>query len=178
MSVTLKRASVVTALLAVIAMLALLPPVAEGRGGRWSGIDPIITVGEHQFNVRIEYPSEYDCSLVSAIVVVVKVPLFMQRQLLTESIGLHGGCLQTSTTLFVPALFARDVDISVLAVSLSQHPVRVKVDRDNRWVASKEGLSNRVIRANDIQFSGRDMGIDPVIANLPPNTMEYTYLED
>ncbi|MCI0437824.1 MAG: hypothetical protein L0177_01690 [Chloroflexi bacterium] len=152
-------------------------PITHG-GILWSGIDPIFSVDDHQFNVRVEYPSQYDCSLLRDIQVFVKVPWQSQRTLITESQGTLGGCSQTTRTYFYPSLLRDEVEVRVVVIATEDFLVKVKVDRDGKWVAQAFGESNDLIRVSDIELDDDDhLGADPALAGLPANIMQYTYME-
>ena len=50
-------------LLAVLTLAVAVPTAVGAHGARWSGADPVVTIGEHTINVWIEWPSEYTCSI-------------------------------------------------------------------------------------------------------------------
>ena len=81
---------------AVLVMFAAVPVVHGGMS--WTGIDPIFNVNGHQFNVWIEWPSQYDCDI-EEIEVEVKVPSDFDYEFVSESSeDLGCGSLVTTET--------------------------------------------------------------------------------
>ena len=54
--------------MAITFMAVVVPGIEAGH--KWSGADPILMIEGHQFNVRIEWPEEFDCEIDSIDVVV------------------------------------------------------------------------------------------------------------
>ena len=161
---------------ALLLVMMLAVPIAHG-GVLWSGIDPIFRVADHQFNVRIEYPSQYDCSIDGDIKVVVKVPKSVDHVFLSESKGNLSGCSQLTHTYFEKSRAKDHITVRVEVRSDEKFPVKVKVDMDGEWVAVAEGDSNSRINTGRIKFDSKSLGSDPALDGIPDDTMQYTYLQ-
>ena len=83
----------------MVILLTIVGTVAAGV--KWSGIDPMFELDNHMVNVRIEFPSEFDCSINGPIEVKVKVPTGTDVNFIDESHGNHNGCAQVTSTRFI-----------------------------------------------------------------------------
>ncbi len=80
----------------MVILVAIVGPVAAGV--KWSGIDPIFELNGQRVNVRIDYPSEFDCSIDGAIPVRVTIPAGTDVKFFTESTANLSGCDQETIT--------------------------------------------------------------------------------
>ena len=76
---------------AALLMVLLIVPVAHA-GILWSGIDPIFKVKGQTFNVFVEWPSEYTCSIEDPIKVKIRVPEDSSFVFIAESSDDVGDC--------------------------------------------------------------------------------------
>ena len=100
----IKNMKMVVGLGATVAMFAIAPVVYGGI--TWSGIDPIFTVDGYKFNVKIEYPSQYDCDFDDEVEVVVTVPKGASTEFVSESQGELSGCEQGTSTSIEESSFS------------------------------------------------------------------------
>ena len=126
---------------AVLVMFAAVPVVYGGVS--WTGIDPIFIVNGHQFNVWIEWPSQYDCDI-EEIEVTVRVSADMYYEFVSESSEDLGCGSLTSTNTKVKFDDNGDNKVKVKGEVESDEtfPVVVKVYLDGELVRTYEGDSD------------------------------------
>ena len=128
---------------AALLMVLLLVPVAHA-GILWSGIDPIFEVKGHTFNVFIEWPSEYTCSIEDPIDVKIRVPDDSSFVFISESSDDVGDCGSPQRTV-TKVKFDDDQDevkVKARVNSEFDFPVKVKVFLDGNLEVSQMGESN------------------------------------
>ena len=142
---------------AALLMVLLIVPVAHA-GILWSGIDPIFEVKGHRFNVFIEWPSEYTCSIEDPIQVRIRVPEDSSYVFISESSDDVGDCGSPQRTVTRVKFDDDQNEVRVRARVRSEFdfPVKVKVFLDGDLVKSQMGESNRWTRNARVEFDGDD----------------------
>ena len=172
----MKNIKLMVAVSTMLAMFAIAPIVHGGIS--WTGIDPIFTVDDKKVNIRVEFPSEFDCSLDGPIDVKVYVPKGSDTNFITESTGSFSGCTQTTLTSISEKGRLKDgIEVKVRVNSSEEFDVKVKVDLEGTWVREREGDSNKWLSTKKIKFNAADnggLGSDPA----SNGRLNYTYEDD
>ena len=145
----MKNIKLIIAVSSMLAMFAIAPVVHGGI--TWSGIDPIFLVNGHQFNVYIEWPSQYTCTIQGPIEVDVRVPNNAPYAFIMESSDDVGGCGSPQFTETKVDFDNRDnVEVKTEVHSAQVFPVRVLVYLDGLLVRTYEGMSSDDITGDPI----------------------------
>lgn len=129
---------------------------ADARGGRWSGIDPEIRVNGQQVNVRVEWPTRYNCT-VEETKVRFLVPKDSDHALIAESNDLlqcnDGGFTRLETESRIDEKFDHNmVSVRAKVKASESFPVRVFVYLNGELAAKCGGYSNGEIRCGRISL--------------------------
>ena len=146
---------IVPSVMAVFLMAVLVP--AAYAGVSWSGIDPIFKANGHRFNVWVEWPEGYTCSIEEPIQVVVRVPEEVSYAFVSESSDDVGNCGEPQvTTTTVKFRDRDDVQVITRVASEETFPVRVKVYLDGELVRTYEGDSDGKVTGEPIPLPDDD----------------------
>lgn len=142
---------------AALLMALLVVPVAYA-GILWSGIDPVFDVKGNRFNVVIEWPSQYTCSIDDPIDVKIRVPDDSSYVFIRESSEDVGNCGSPQRTVTKVKFDADGGEVKVMARVRSEFdfPVKVKVFLNGELVRDQAGFSNRWTKDSPIRFDGDD----------------------
>ncbi len=176
MSKLMKNIKLMVGVSTMLVVLAVAPVVYGGT--KWSGMDPILMIENHQFNVRPEWPSHFDCSFTGPIQITVAVPEGASVELLDESSFDLSDCkVETDTVIVTDSSLRNKVRFEAFFPSGESFDVKLKIDRDGELVAVYLGLSNQVITGKVVKFNGNDQGFDPVLPEHYDGT-SYNYEDD
>jgi hypothetical protein len=133
-------------------VLMALPSVADARGGRWSGIDPVFYMNGHQFNVTVEWPAEHTCDLDGVVEFKIRAP---GGEFEAESRGKFDCDDGDLNRVYTQTRFSDNgegdqADIKARLRASASFPVIVTVHRDGELVEECEGVSNRTIRCEPV----------------------------
>jgi hypothetical protein len=161
-------------MMAAMLFVAVVVPGTSEAGKKWSGADPMLTVNGEQFNVRVEWPSEFDCDIKGDISLKVFVKKGSAVNFHSESTGIFNGCEVTTKTKVVSSLKNDSIGVETRMKAREDFPVKTKVDQNGYWIAEFVGTSNEVFRGVISLKEVKDGVVDPA---LPPNYNgeEYTY---
>lgn len=141
-------------------MIAMFAIVSVAHAGvLWSGIDPIFKVDGRKFNVWIEWPSEYTCTIIEPIAVNVKVPKDSSYVFISESVDDVGNCgahQRTVTNVTFQSKLRNEVKVAATVTSALTFPVMVKVYRDGELMRVYYGTSNESVTGQGIKLNGKD----------------------
>ena len=169
----IKNMKLIVAVSTMLAMFAAAPVVYGGIS--WTGIDPIFMVNDQKFNVKIEYPSAFDCDIDGLVEVRVEVPQNAKTQFIAESSGNLSGCTQKTRTKIVENKNLKDrVNIMARISSSETFPVRVRVAVDGTLARSAIGRSNEWVKVKSINLKGSS---EKEVTNSDddPDELVYTY---
>ena len=168
----MKNIKLMIAVSTMLAMFAIAPVVYGGIS--WTGIDPILMIDGHQYNVRFEWPSEFDCAFTGPMELEVKVPPDVSAELIEESNGNFGGCSQeTVTTIVVDKRLKNKLKFAGFVHGASNFDVNIKVDVDGMFITEAHGLANRVVKLMDVFMDWPyDEQGDPLVGD---GETEYTF---
>jgi hypothetical protein len=143
-----------------ILMIAMFAIVSVAHAGvLWSGIDPVFKVDGRKFNVWIEWPSEYTCTITEPIAVDVKVPRDSSYVFISESADDVGNCgahQRTDTKVQFHGAKRNEVKVASIVTSDQTFPVVVKIYREGELVRVYEGMSNAVVTGKGIKIKGAE----------------------
>jgi hypothetical protein len=141
-----------------ILMIAMFAIVSVAHAGvLWSGIDPVFKVDGRRFNVWIEWPSEYTCTITEPIAVDVKVPRDSSYVFISESADDVGNCgahQRTMTNVTFQSKLRNEVKVAATVTSDLTFPVVVKVYREGELVRVYYGASNESVTGRGIKING------------------------
>ncbi len=135
-----------------LTMLLVLTSVPIVHGGiSWTGIDPVFNANGHRFNVWIEWPSQYTCTI-EEIEVTVRVPSDVDYEFISESAEDLGCGFRTETETKVKFIDSGKNYVYVKGEVESDEDflVRVKVYLDGELVRTYEGESDEDIKGEPI----------------------------
>lgn len=139
----------------VVAISMLMVSVVHG-GILWSGMDPVVQVGDDTIAVEVFWPSQYDCSVQGPIEVSVQVPEGIAASVVSESTDSF--CGSDINTLTVIDDDAHDngkrarVWITAQVDASDRFPVMVEVSRNGSLVATCHGVSNAEVKCRPISL--------------------------
>ena len=128
---------------AMLFVAVVVPGTTEG-GKKWSGIDPIFLVNGDQFNVWIEWPEGYGCSITEPIEIDLMVPKSTSYVFMSESSDDVDGCGFPQLTETKAKFTGSNGKVKFVAKVDSEEdfPVRMKVYFKGELVRTYEGDSN------------------------------------
>ena len=130
-------------------ILSMAVPVTYA-GVSWTGVDPVFKVNGQQFNVWIEWPSEFTCNVKSPIAVTVRAPRDASVQFVSESEGNFGCGVITKTSTEIDRNGSNKVHISAQVESDSSFQVNVKVYVNGELVRTYSGASNDTVSGQPV----------------------------
>ena len=150
----IKNIKLIAGVSTMLAVLAVAPVVYGGIS--WSGIDPVLKVNRHTFNVWVEWPEGMECSINGPISVTVhnKNAIFISES--TEQFDCGG----TSHTVVTETIVKKKggphnfVIPHVRVPASESFPVQTKVFKNGVFVALCAGQSNENINC-DIVIGAR-----------------------
>ena len=157
----MRNIKLIIAVSTMLAMFAVAPVVYGGI--TWSGIDPVIFINGQKFNVRVEWPSAFDCSISGPINITVTTPRKALVEFISESVDEFSGCLVETNTEIISSAKGSKTTFEAFVPSAESFEVRLKIDRNGELVAVYEGLSNELVTGDSVGQHGKDLGIDPVL---------------
>ncbi len=142
--------------ISMVALVFAIAPVVYG-GLRWTGIDPVVDVGEHTVGVTIAVPPDYWCSIIGPIIVAIAAPEGTTPTVLTESSDPTGEFCGARTVTVVyekrGTSQAGVVDVAVMVFGRNaKFPVDVGVAVDGTTVQEFSGRSNQIIHNRGISL--------------------------
>lgn len=158
----------------MLAVMLAAVGVVHG-GGRWSGIDPILTVDGHQVNIIVSTSQGSWCDL-DTIAVEVSVPQGSDTQFISESSGADCGIV-TSTTI-VENEDPNDQGLYFTTVPIQSGGKKVQVDTevyvDSRLVGIFFGDMNVIYTAGPIYLD--QQGVTECVTDPTTYCTFYTYI--
>jgi hypothetical protein len=135
----------ISAMLAMLVLLLAVPPIVHG-GGRWSGIDPVLSYEGKTVNIWVEWPEEYTCSLSGLITMQVNAP---GATLISESKDTFAcadgssNTIETKTTVINSGKKGYLQVMKVVAKATQTFPVNVLTYVDGSLMQTCSGYSNK-----------------------------------
>lgn len=134
-----------------VAMVGWIVPTIASAWLSWDGIDPVIALngGEHNLAIRIDWPSNYTCSIQGPIEVRVSVPNGMPAEVIQESVDSFpcGNVISTATSVSERRgdRLSDLVGVFVNVNASEVFPAKVSISLDGQLVRVLRGSSRSVI---------------------------------